>query len=33
MVRVLEGRLRLVRIEKYGPAARNSLTRNWNCWN
>jgi hypothetical protein len=33
MVRVLEERLRLVRIEKYGPAARNSLTRNWDCWN
>ena len=31
-VRVMEERLRLARIEKYGPAARNSPTTNWNCW-
>ena len=32
-IRVLEERLRLVRIEKYGPGAKNSLTHNWNSWN
>jgi hypothetical protein len=31
--RVLEERLRLVRIDKYGTEAKNSLTRNWNFWN
>jgi len=30
-VRVLEERLRLVQIEKFGPGSENSPTTNWNC--
>jgi hypothetical protein len=32
-VRVLEERLRLVRIEKYGPGRENFPTHNWSSWN
>jgi hypothetical protein len=32
-IRVMEERLRLVRIAKYGPAAKSSRTRSWSCWN
>jgi len=32
-IQVLEERLRLQRIQKYGPAARSSAMRSSACWN